>query len=80
MNAILIVQIQRALLEANYVALMDNDPSKYKCRSPHTLKPIIIPMGVSDTLPVNFVQNLLRGEPDGEELVRQMLLGQRSES
>ena len=32
MNAILIVRIQYVLLEANYVAVVDNDPSKYKCQ------------------------------------------------
>ena len=73
MNAILIVRIQYVLLEANYVAVVDNDPSKYKCQSPHTREPIVIPMGISDTLPVSFVRNLLRDEPDREELVRRML-------
>ena len=68
-----IVRIQTVLGAAGYTGVEDTDPSRYVCRSPHTGRPIIVPMGVSDALPVRAVQHLLRDEPDGDQLINQML-------
>ena len=67
-----IVRIQEVLGEAGYAGVGDNDPSRYVCKSPHTERPIIIPMGVSDALPIWAVQLLLRDEPDSGQLIDQM--------
>ena len=64
-----IVRIQAVLDEAGYEGIADNDPSKYKCRSPHTGRPIVIPMDASDLLPVRAVQHLLKDEPDRDQLI-----------
>ena len=67
-----IVRIQEVLREAGYVGVEGNDPSIYACRSPRTGRAIIIPMGVSDALPIRAVQHLLGDEPDRDQLIDQM--------
>ena len=67
-----IVRIQTVLGEAGYVGVESTDPSRYVCRSPHTGRPITIPMDASDALAVEDVQRLLRDEPNGDQLIDQM--------
>ena len=58
--------------ESGYSGVADSDASKWKCQSPFTGRPIIIPVNISDSVPEFIVAYLLRDEPNRDELIRRM--------
>lgn len=67
-----IIRIQAVLEEAGYRGVADNDASKWKCQSPFTQRPIVIPVNISDSVPEFVVAYLLRDEPNRDELIQRM--------
>jgi hypothetical protein len=67
-----IARILEVLNGAEYRGVEDHDPGRYVCQSPHTNRPIVIPMGASDTLSERIIRHLLRDEPDSDQIVNQM--------
>ena len=67
-----ITRIQEVLGVAGYEGVADNDPSMFKSRSPHTGRPIIIPLGAGPQLPETAVRHVLQGEPNVDRLILEM--------
>jgi hypothetical protein len=67
-----IARILEVLNGAGYQGVENPDPGRYVCKSPHTNRPIVIPMGASDTLSDRIIRHLLRDEPDSDQIVNQM--------
>ena len=64
-----ITRIQDALSEAGYGGVASDDTANYVCRSPHTRRPIVIPMTRGDSLPEVAIRYVLRDEPNQDELM-----------
>ena len=67
-----ITRLQAVLEEYGYRGVADNDASKWKCQSPFTRRPIVIPVNISDSVPEFIVAYLLRDEPNRDEMIWRM--------
>ena len=67
-----ITRIQEELHRAGYVSIADNNPAIFKVLSPHTGRPILIPLGIKDSLSEVEVRSVLGGEPNLDNLIALM--------
>jgi hypothetical protein len=58
-----IIKLQQALDATEYKGVADNNTAKCVYWSPHTDRPIVIPLDGGDSLPDQLVRYLLRDEP-----------------